>query len=82
MTELRVGTLVVVGDVTLIPLECLRVVATVRREGCWFQVTNEACALVICDAQGPRALDANGQPLAIAYLLEMLPELQTELPNS
>ena len=80
MNELRAGAPVVVAGVTLIPLERLRVVSTAWRQDCWVHATKEAFALVICDAHGPHAVDADGHPLSIEHLIELVPELQTALP--
>lgn len=82
MNELRVGTPVVVAGVTLIPVERLWVDATSQRQAFWLQATKEVFALVICDAQGPRAVDTGGQFLFIENLIEVVPGLQNALPIS
>lgn len=79
MNELRVGALVVVAGVTLIPVERLRIVITAQRQGCWFQTTKDVFALMVLDTRGVNILSTDGYPLSIDHLLDEVPGLQAVL---
>jgi len=80
VNELHVGIPVVVAGVTLIPVERLRIVAEVRGQAGWLQATKKTFALVVCDADGTRAIGPNGQPLCIQHLFDAVPGLHASLP--
>ena len=79
MNALRIGPPITVEGVTLIPIERLRIVATRQRRTYWFNATKELVALVICEPEGPRAVDVESHPLPLYKLIAEIPELQPAL---
>ena len=57
MNDLRVGNPLVIGDVTLVPIERCVLHAHVSDSGCWLSGFKEPVAIIVWDALGFRALD-------------------------
>ena len=78
---LRAGAPVAVGSVTLLPIE--RVVLHSERGSThvWCLVAKEPYALVVRDAGGLRAVDADAMAVSFADLREKIPRLDALLAS-
>jgi hypothetical protein len=79
MSELRAGDPVTVAGVTLIPIERLRISAEKQPYAYWLDATKDVYALVICDHQGPRAVDVEAKERPVDEFITEIPELETLL---
>jgi hypothetical protein len=79
VSELRAGAPITLAGITLIPIERVRISAEKQRCACWLNATKEALAVVICDRDGPRALDVEAQELPIDELIGEIPDLEPVL---
>ena len=77
----RAGTPVRLGDVSLLPIE--RTVTCVRTasRGGWLSAVREPCALVVRDARGMHAFDANGSACPLQDLRERVPGIDALLAS-
>lgn len=71
----RVGAPVRVGAVTLAPIERVVIEAEAGALGLWCAAAREPYALVVRDAGGVRAVDAQAGPMSLEALREKVPEL-------
>jgi len=79
MDELRAGSLLVVADVTVVPVERCSVQSGLMGARCWCYAHKEPVAVIIRDADGIRAFDTQGQAISVDSLLWENPELGTVL---
>ncbi len=77
--ELRAGTRLRVGSVTLIPIERVVVHAGTEGGAAWFTGAKEAYALVVRDAHGVRAIGVGAPEVSLEALREAIPGLEGEL---
>lgn len=75
MDELRAGTPVITGEVTLVPIE--RCVIQSEREdiGCWMSALKEPFAIIVCDATRLRAFDMQATAVTVESLIEEVADL-------
>ncbi len=79
MSELRAGVPITVGEITIIPIERVWINSEKQPYAYWFNATKEAFAVVICELEGPRALDVEAHELPIDELKLKVPELESLL---
>lgn len=79
MNKLRTGTPVTVDGITLIPIERVRIRAEKQPNTYWFSITKEAVALVICDLEGPRAVDIDAHQRSVDQFITDIPGLASML---
>jgi hypothetical protein len=75
MAALRAGSPLRVGDVTLVPVERVRIRSDQRDAGCWMSAFKEPVAVVVCDAGGVRALAVESSEIALDVLIRETPNL-------
>ena len=73
--ELRAGTRLRVGSVTLIPIERVVVRAGAAGSAAWFTAVMEPFALVVGDAGGVRAIGVGAEEVSLESLGETIPGL-------
>lgn len=78
---MRAGTPLRVGRVTLLAIERVVVRCHVGALGAWFGAVKEPCALVVCDEDGLRAVDAGGTEVSLGALRERTPGLDALLAS-
>ena len=81
METLRAGSPLSVGDVTLVPIERAGIRSDMGDAGCWISAFKEVFAVVVCDARGVRALDADSSEIALDALIRKTPDLGAILSN-
>lgn len=59
--RLRLGTPLIVGGRTLVPIERIRVEHAVTRHGGWLSASKEVVAVLVRDEAGARILDLDGR---------------------
>jgi len=79
MSELRAGTPISVAGITLIPIERLWMHAEKQPHAVWLSASKAAVAVVICDPQGPRAVDVHAHEQSVEALVTEIPALATLL---
>ena len=77
--SLRLGRPIVLGAVTLLPVECTDVHARRGCGGAWLVGRKQLHALIVRDAAGLRAVDADDRPMALDALRGQLVELDAWL---
>jgi uncharacterized spore protein YtfJ len=75
MGELRIGSPVAAGGVTLVPIERSSVQFEKGDRGCWLSGLIEPVAIIVCDAAGIRAYNTTGTDIPYASLLRKIPNL-------
>lgn len=75
MEVLRAARVLTVGDVTLIPIERTAIQSAMGEAGVWLSGFKQACAVVVCDAGGIRALGADSAEIELAVLMQKIPAL-------
>lgn len=75
MEVLRAASPLSVGDVTLVPIERAWVRSDMADAGYWISAFKEVFAVVVCDASGVRALDADSSEIALDALIRKTPNL-------
>jgi hypothetical protein len=78
---LRAGVPLAVGGVTLLPIERVIMHSDHGHIGAWFSAAKEPYALVVRDADGIRAFDANATRVSIEQLRDTIPELDAALAS-
>lgn len=73
--ELRVGNSIVVGEITLVPIEHYSINSGDSGAGGWASGKKDAFAVVVCDASGARAFDVCAEELPIDPLVEKVSDL-------
>jgi hypothetical protein len=76
VSELRAGAPITVAGITLIPIERVRVSSEKQRTAYWLNAKKEAVAVVICDLEGPRAVDVEARERPIDEFIRDIPELE------
>jgi len=79
MSELRAGAPITVAGITLIPIERVWTNSEKQPYAYWFNATKEAVAVVICELEGPRAVDVEAHERPIDELIVEVPELESLL---
>lgn len=75
MEALRAASPLSVGDATLVPIERAGIRSDMGDAGYWISAFKEAFAVVVCDASGVRALDADSSEIALDALIRKTPNL-------
>lgn len=75
----RAGAPVTIGLVTLLPIERVVVHTFHGRSGWWFSAAKQPFALILRDAAGMRALDAEAAVVPLNRLCESVPGLEALL---
>ena len=70
-----VGTPVMVGSVTLLPIERVVLHSNLAGGHAWFSAAKEPYALVVRDAGGVRAIDTDAAAVSLEALREKVPGL-------
>lgn len=65
VNELRAGAPIMVAGTTLIPVERVWTRSEAYPFGYWLGIGKEAFAVVICDLEGPRAVDIEARELPL-----------------
>ena len=79
MSELRVGSPVTIGEVSIIPVERVRVYSNKMSQGYWLYGLKEPVAMVISDPQGVKAVDMQACELSLSELVRDAPDLEAIL---
>ena len=83
MDELRACNSMVVGEVTIIPIERCFFQTVTGDMGCWLSGLKEPYAVIVCDAIGGiRAFDMEAIEISVESLIQKIPNLCTVLPSS
>jgi hypothetical protein len=77
MNELRAGPPLVIGGVTIVPLERWIVTVAAHGRGAWGRAEKRAAGVLIADPSGARALDAAGGPLDLDVLKATIANYET-----
>ena len=75
MEALRAASPLSIGDVTLVPIERAGIRSDMGDAGYWISAFKEAFAVVVCDANGVRALAADSSEIALDALIRKTPNL-------
>jgi hypothetical protein len=75
MEALRAVNPLRVGDVTLVPIERVWIRSDRGDAGYWISAFKEAFAIVVCDANGVRALDPDSSEIPLDALIRKTPNL-------
>lgn len=76
---LSAGQPVTLGGLTLLPIERTRVLAQISHGRPWVAASKQVHVLILRDAAGLRAFDADARPLPLAQLRQQLPDLDAWL---
>lgn len=79
MVALRAASPLSIGDVTLVPIERAWIRSDMGDAGYWISAFKEVVAVVVCDASGIRALDADSSEIALDALIRKTPNLSAIL---
>lgn len=79
MDELRLGNTMVVGNVTLVPIERFSIQLDNDTSGGWLSGLKEPFAIIVCDAAGIRAYDTEATEIPVDSLIQKIPDLGTVL---
>ena len=79
MDELSTGNPLVVGEVTLVPIERSLIHSNTGNIGCWLSGLKEPYAIIICDAIGIRAFDTEAAEIPVESLVQKIPDLVSVL---
>lgn len=75
MEALRAARPVTVGDVTLIAIEHTGIHSNRGEAGYWLSAFKDAHAVIVCDASGIRAFDAEAAEIELTVLVQKIPGL-------
>jgi len=75
MADLRVGLPLVVGGITIVPVERISFQNICGKMGCWLSGLKEPFGIVICDEHGVRAIDMQSNKISIKLLRDAIPDL-------
>lgn len=75
MEALRAARPLTIGDVTLIAIERTGIQSDMGNAGVWLSGFKQAYAIVVCDASGIRALDADSIEIELDVLMQKTPDL-------
>lgn len=79
---LEVGRPLTVGAVTLLPIERTVVRAGGQDAHTWLFASKDLYAIVLSDAAGTRAVDADAAEIPLEQLLEKVPQLDAALRST
>ena len=79
METLQATKPVNIGDVTLVPIERSGFHSNTDDAGCWICAHKEIYAIVVCDANGIRALDTDSAEIELDTLIQQTPNLDSLL---
>jgi hypothetical protein len=82
MDELRAGNTMVVGEVTIVPIERCFIQTVTGDMGCWLSGLKEPFAIIVCDAIGVRAFDMEAIEISVESLIHKIPNLCAVLSSS
>jgi hypothetical protein len=82
MDELCAGKPMVVGEVTIVPIERCYMQFVPGDIGCWLYGLKEPFAIIIFDATGVRAYDKAAIEISVSSLIQKIPELSAVLASS
>jgi hypothetical protein len=68
-----------IGDVTLVPIARAGIQSSSGDSGYWISAFKEAIAVVVCDANGVRALATGPSEITLDALMEEMPGLAAVL---
>ena len=81
MDELRTGNIMVLGDVTLVPIERCFIQSDSGEMGWWLSGFKEPFAIIVCDAIGIRAFDTEATEISLESLIQKIPDLGAVLAS-
>ncbi|MDH3378730.1 MAG: hypothetical protein OEQ39_17540 [Gammaproteobacteria bacterium] len=79
MDELRAGNPLLADKVTLVPIERWVIQSGAGDMGCWLSGLKEPFAIIVCDETGIRAFDTQATEVAVASLIQQVPDLDALL---
>lgn len=79
MEMLRAAKPLRIGEVTLVPIERARIQSALGDTGYMVSACKEACAVVVSDANGVRALATGASEVTLDTLIEEVPGLAAVL---
>lgn len=81
MDELRAGTPVGTGNITLVPIEHYSIQSDRGDKGCWFSAHKEPVAIIICDGIGVRAVNVHANEISVDSLIDKIEGLDEVLSS-
>ena len=81
MKEIRVGRPVIIGEVTIVPLERVSVYHGSRKGGLSLYISKEPIGVVISSAQGKQAFNMSGERVPLETYTQEIDELQQVLDS-
>lgn len=75
MEALRAAGPLTFGDVTLVPIVRTGILSSTGDTGCWITAFKGVFAVVVCDANGVRAIAADSSEMAVDSLIQETPNL-------
>jgi hypothetical protein len=75
MDELRAGIPMVMGEVTLVPIERCIIQSDTGDMGCWLSGLKEPFAIIVCDTTGVRAFNTKSKKISVKSLIQKIPDL-------
>ena len=75
MEELRIGNPMIVGEVTLVPIERCFIQSYTGEMVCWLSGLKDPFAIIVCDAIGMRAFDTEATEISVESLMQKVPNL-------
>jgi hypothetical protein len=82
MDELHAGKPMIMGAVTIVPIERCYMQSVPRDIGCWLYGLKEPFAIIIFDATGIRAYDKAAIEISVSSLIKKIPDLSAVLASS
>jgi len=82
MDELRPGNPIVVGEVTIVPIERCHILSIPGDIGYWLSGVIEPFAIIIFDVTGIRAYDMAAIEISVVSLIQKMPDLSAVLASS
>ncbi len=79
MSKPCAATPITVAGMPLIPIERVRIHRGMQPCAHWLEASKEAVAVVICEPEGPRAVDVGAQERPIGELIAEISELESVL---
>ncbi|MGD8938902.1 MAG: hypothetical protein PVJ72_05955 [Gammaproteobacteria bacterium] len=76
MSQLRIGEVITVAGVTLIPVEKIDIYSRVDSSTRWWYGSKELFAIVVNTSSGLQVFDNNAKPMNISELISYVPKLE------
>jgi hypothetical protein len=76
MNPLRIGEVITVAGVTLIPVEKINIYSGKDSTASWWYGSKELYALVVSTSSGLQAFDNNAKQINISELISYVPKLE------